>query len=197
MVLAALGCGAVTAAACWRVGGVATRRDKREARQSDLEAEMEAEMEAQQAEMEAQQAQMEAEMEAEAEAQTQAEATAPAPPAPAPSPPPAATSSTPAPAATTPSESSSGDGSAEAAGAAAEDTDGDFSLSTERLSEIAALNARLEPVADLLGGVPVFTVTIGGSTSPLTVPGPDGTWRRWLTKGRPSCWTTAPHLLAW
>ena len=29
-------------------------------------------------------------------------------------------------------------------------------------------------MADLLGGVPVFTVTVGGSASPLTVPGPDG-----------------------
>ena len=54
------------------------------------------------------------------------------------------------------------------------DDDMTFSLSPERLTVISELNSRLEPLADHLATVPIFTVTLGGKTSPLTVPGPDG-----------------------
>lgn len=54
------------------------------------------------------------------------------------------------------------------------DDDMTFSLSPERLTVISELNSRLEPLADHLATVPIFTVTLGGRTSPLTVPGPDG-----------------------
>ena len=162
MVIAAIGCGALTAGVCaW--GGVrqAVRRDKRQSQSeavADVEPEAEAEVEAEAAEA--------------AEAAVPAPAEAPASKAPA-SKAPASKVAPPAPKFNSVPETSGESGDAGAKAAAAEGGF-EFSLTPERLSAIAALNPRLEPVADLLGGVPVFTVTVGGSASPLTVPGPGG-----------------------
>ena len=50
-----------------------------------------------------------------------------------------------------------------------------FALTPERLTAIASLNPQLAKVSDQLAAVPVFTAAVGNGTSPLTVPGEDGT----------------------
>jgi len=47
-------------------------------------------------------------------------------------------------------------------------------LSPERLAQIGKLSDLLTPLADELGMVPAFTVTVGNTSAPLTIPHGDG-----------------------
>jgi hypothetical protein len=49
-----------------------------------------------------------------------------------------------------------------------------LTLSPERLAQIGKLSAVLTPISDELAMVPAFTVTVGNTSAPLTIPHGDG-----------------------
>eukprot|EP00967_Tisochrysis_lutea_P043416 scaffold52454_cov27-Tisochrysis_lutea.AAC.2 len=49
-----------------------------------------------------------------------------------------------------------------------------LTLSPERLAQIGKLSEVLTPIAEELGMVPAFTVTVGNTSAPLTIPQADG-----------------------